>query len=82
MFYIPTPERCDNCGLSFKKAHGTPMFDAATKRGPWGCFCEDCYKQVRKFDDLGVGKGQRYERRDDGRFWITEGAAGLDVKDA
>lgn len=76
VWFTPTPKTCDNCGGSFGMGAGTLMFDAATKHGPWGCFCNDCYLRLRKYEDLGIGKGQKYRRLDDGKFWLVDGAPG------
>jgi len=44
--------RCDFCG---KPAN----YDFSTKMGPWANGCVTCYKEYRRHDELGEGKGQK-----------------------
>jgi hypothetical protein len=39
--------------------------------GSWACWHPDAFAEVG--GQLGLGRGQRYERQPDGRFWRTEG---------
>lgn len=72
IYFIPQPCNCDRCGRMF----GEFMYDAAVKGfygDPWGCMCETCFK-VHK-GRLGLGLGQKYEQREDGKFWQIEGGS-------
>jgi len=37
------------------------FYDARTERGPWGCFCQDCFDKY--CIGLGTGYGQQYDAR-------------------
>jgi hypothetical protein len=65
MKFVPAPNNCDLCHTEFSMEPGTLMYDAAF-RGPWGCFCDSCFKKHGM--QIGTGKGQKYERREDGSF--------------
>ncbi len=74
--FHPTPVKCDICGWKFAQATGTEMFDTSPgkyPRGPWGCICRNCFNLSH--GQLGLGLGQRYERRDDGKFLLVEGGS-------
>lgn len=75
-FFIPTPENCDICRASFAKKPGAKMYDAKTRDGRWGCLCPRCFKAGG--GKLGVGRGQQYERRHDGKFYMIAGGAGME----
>ncbi len=76
-------ECCDECSKRFGRGpDASPvMYDAATKFGPWGNFCEPCFKRLGK--GLGTGLGQKYELQDiqgeePKRAWIaTAGIEGI-----
>lgn len=78
VYFTPTPIACDFCRKPFPEVAGTKGYDfAAIGASPmlscWGFGCEDCYKQRRKYPTLGLGMGQSYARKTDGRFWMVEG---------
>ncbi len=60
------PATCDVCNGPFNKT----MYDASVG-GPWGCICNACFKSHHC--TLGTGRGQKYERQDDGTFLKTAG---------
>jgi hypothetical protein len=47
------------------------LVDGKTKMGPWATMCQPCHKSFGI--GLGTGKGQMYERQEDGRFLKVEG---------
>lgn len=51
------PANCDNCGKPLEQE--SVFFDAKTKYGPWGLFCQPCFSAI--CHGLGIGKGQCYE---------------------
>lgn len=59
------PSTCQLCGAELKQH----FIDGATKLGPWAMMCTACHKNAG--DGLGVGKGQKYEKR--GQLWIKIG---------
>jgi hypothetical protein len=73
--YIPTPVHCDVCNYAFAHEVGTEMFDAYIPRfGMWGNVCRRCADHEGV--TLGIGRGQRYELQNDGRFLQVEGGSG------
>jgi hypothetical protein len=66
-YYSGAPELCDTCSKPLVKL----MYDAKTVMGPWGNICSMCFKQYGT--GLGTGKGQKYEKQDDGRWLKTGG---------
>lgn len=65
----PLPVTCDMCGEPFA---GRKFVDGATKpKGRWGIMGLGCHR-VHGLG-LGTGKGQLYERQDDGRYLKIEG---------
>ncbi len=76
IYFIPTPETCDVCHEKLGMAAGTLMYDAAVRkvRGqPWACMCRSCFTD--NDGRLGIGVGQEYERRRDGKFWQISGGS-------
>lgn len=66
--YHNPPSICDVCGGSIGKG----FVDGATRRGPWAIMCaERCYPAHGV--GLGTGKGQKYERQEDGTFKKVQG---------
>lgn len=61
--YTNPPKVCDECGKPFDKV----MYDAATRYGPWGNFCQKCFDQ--NCYGLGTGLGQQYRKNDSGD-WV------------
>lgn len=49
------------------------FYDAATNDGPWAIMAPDSYYEHARYDDLGTGKGQRYELQPDGKWLKTKG---------
>lgn len=73
--FHPTPQKCDVCGDDFPVAVDTQMYDAKTMFGPWACMCQRCWKEHNPLMQLGIGKGQKYERKiENGSFVLVEGA--------
>lgn len=61
------PTKCDVCGAKLAKV----FVDGRTKSGPWGIMHELCH--VKEGMGLGVGRGQRYDLTEDGRWLKTLG---------
>lgn len=68
--FTPHPMKCDICGSPSTGME--VMFDAATTKGGWAMMCEGCYKVHRKYNTLGLGRGQKYKRFGD-RFHLVHG---------
>lgn len=64
--------KCDVC----RKPTPKRFIDGATKMGPWADMCEACHRQYGR--GLGVGKGQLYEKQENGKFLCIEGRGELD----
>lgn len=64
-----TPTQCDLCGGSIADV----FYDARLPRyrGKWGTICTTCFHL--QHCTLGVGHGQRYERRGEKHFVCTAG---------
>ena len=60
-------DSCDIC----RGEIADQFVDGKTTYGPWGILCLRCHKD--KGCGLGMGRGQRYERQDDGRWLKVEG---------
>lgn len=58
---------CGICGDEF----GSVMYDARTKQGPWGNLCEGCFNAYGV--GVGIGRGQKYERQESGRYMCVAG---------
>ena len=61
------PTNCDACARPITRA----FIDGATRIGPWGNLCPVCHDMYGR--GLGTGKGQKYERADDGKFYKVAG---------
>jgi len=61
------PKECDICGIAIANA----FVDDMTREGPWANMCPDCHRLHGC--GLGLGVGQRYEKKPDGKFHKTEG---------
>lgn len=57
-----TPTKCDMNGETIKDE----FVDGALRNGVWGILCPYCHKNYGV--GLGIGRGQRYKLREDGRF--------------
>jgi hypothetical protein len=58
---------CDKC----RKPLGNRIIDGATENGPWGLFDPACHKEIGI--GLGTGRGQAFEKQEDGRYLKVEG---------
>jgi hypothetical protein len=65
--YKKPPAHCDICSGGIENQ----FVDGATRRGPWGNMCPKCHQEHGV--GLGTGRGQLYEKRDDGRFVKIKG---------
>jgi hypothetical protein len=67
------PEKCDICaGTLYHKLSGkTAFIDGRTKYGQWANMCVSCYLRIGV--GLGVGRGQLYEKQDNGNWIKTRG---------
>lgn len=61
------PTKCDINGEPFLKE----FVDGKTTMGPWANMCPQCFRDYGV--GLGTGRGQKYEKQDDGRWMKTEG---------
>ena len=61
------PDKCDVGG----EAITTTFIDGKSKFGPWGFMCPICF--ALDGIGLGVGRGQKYELQDNGKWLKTEG---------
>jgi len=64
------PTQCD-LNLHHSHAITTAFVDGKTKMGPWGNMCLTCHRRVGV--GLGTGKGQKYEKQDDGKWLKVAG---------
>jgi hypothetical protein len=64
-----SPTRCDACEAALRGV----FYDAATRFGAWGILCPTCHVFGPGLGRTGSGRGQKYERQDDGRWLKTEG---------
>lgn len=58
---------CDRCDTVCNDV----LYDALADIGSWGVFCHVCF--VMCCIGLGVGLGQKYELKDDGKWHLVEG---------
>ena len=72
-FYTGALTACNWCSTPFAAAVDTKMYDAKSQIGPWGNFCEKCFKFQTTRGELGAGRGQEYTRQADGRWLKTGG---------
>ena len=61
------PTTCDCCN----KAIAGSFIDGKTIYGPWAVMDTGCHKKLGM--GLGIGKGQQYDRQQDGRWMKVEG---------
>ena len=61
------PKTCDCC----KKAIVDSFIDGKTIYGSWAVMDTGCHKKLGM--GLGIGKGQQYDRQQDGRWMKVEG---------
>lgn len=69
LFQGRVPEICDCCSAPIQNV----FYDAKTKRGPWAYMCHPCQVHGEGVNKLGLGLGQKYEKRPDGKFEKTAG---------
>lgn len=62
----PPPVRCELC----PKVVELTFVDGKTTYGGWAIMCDECHAAVGA--GLGIGHGQRYEKRD-GTFVLADG---------
>lgn len=63
----PPPKTCDLCD-----EHIDGQFvDGATEEGSWAFMCKSCHGSFGK--GLGIGRGQLYERENDGIYYLKDG---------
>lgn len=67
VYYAGDITHCDIC----EKEVGKVMYDGMTVHGPWANMCQLCFS--RYGSGIGVGKGQRYTKQEDGRWLKTGG---------
>ena len=61
---------CDACG----EECGRYLYDVKTNEGSWGVLCERCWPiHGNPGLRLGIGFGQKYERREHGNYYKVEG---------
>lgn len=65
--WMGSKPKCDFCG----EPEPIVFVDGKTVYGPWAIMCMCCYSN--KGVGLGPGKGQRYERSEDGTYPKVEG---------
>lgn len=64
------PTSCDTCDTSIEGI----FYDAKTSiQGKWANMCPSCFTLGPGLGQLGPGKGQRYEKKEDGKFHKTGG---------
>lgn len=63
----PAPSTCDCCG----KGICDWFVDGKTKLGPWAIMCTVCFAQTGI--GFGIGKGQLYQRNEQGQWPKTRG---------
>lgn len=69
----------DVCQISKRPFNGV-MYDAHIPGAGWANINHDAF--VRLGCSLGVGRGQKYELQDDGRWLCTAGSAGHAAEEA
>lgn len=62
-----TPLKCEICETPIDKV----FYDARTVFGPWAKVGECCFKKCCR--GTGTGRGQKFEKQDDGQWRKTEG---------
>jgi hypothetical protein len=61
-YWMGYPGDCNVCCVEFKEH----FIDGSTVFGPWANMCPDCHS--RHGVGLGTGRGQKYEKQEDGRW--------------
>jgi len=69
VFWAGAISHCDVCRNPFEKV----FYDAATRSGAWACMCPSCQENGPGRNQIGQGKGQKYELQEDGRWLKTAG---------
>ena len=69
--YMGASENCDICETPI--AQSRFFIDASLKENPmmWGCLCTQCFEE--EGSGLGIGKGQLYEKQDNGDWLLVAG---------
>lgn len=69
VYYIsPAPATCD---LNATHKITDTFVDGRTSMGSWADMCPNCHRQYGV--GVGIGRGQKYEKQDDGRWLKTAG---------
>lgn len=63
----------DDFGIKFTNKPGEVIYDAATKQGPWATMTHSSYDLYARPGGLGIGKGQKYIRQENGELHKVEG---------
>jgi len=63
----PVPDRCETCEAPIKSV----FYDAKTTMGPWACMCPSCFTFGPGINKLGLGLGQKYTKRSNGK-WVKQ----------
>lgn len=63
--YYNPPAKCDVC----RKPITSVFYDAHHPMGAWANMCAACFRESGA--SLGIGRGQRYRKCDDGNFYKT-----------
>lgn len=58
----------DDFGQPIHRIEGEALYDAATVHGPWALMTEASYLHHRRYKELGVGRGQKYQLKDSGFY--------------
>jgi hypothetical protein len=68
VYWLGSLDRCQTCRQDFNGV----MYDAAIARfgGQWANICQECFDA--HVCRLGLGRGQKYEQQDDGK-WLKVG---------
>jgi len=56
---VHTMPKCDFIDIDDTPCDGEEMFDFKTRYGPWANGCTHHYTAHRRYDELGLGKGQK-----------------------
>lgn len=70
-YYVNPPDKCDLCSAPIDRF----LYDVALPlhRGSWANICQICY--INSTARLGPGKGQKFERQEDGRYKLIAGGS-------
>ena len=63
----------DDFGVKFTKEKGEVVYDAKTIHGPWATMTHASFVKFGGVTVMGEGRGQKYERQENGELWKVEG---------